>query len=104
MYNNFMKKNWVNIVSMIISGALLITGIVFLFVINYNMSVPADVEIFASDNTTYLKTSLNNNEYGYIYKFYVSVKSMIFQFVIKTNMKMVIQSFQSLFLGLQVFI
>ena len=64
-----MKKNWFYIFSIFLSGALLVTGIVFLFVINYNLSIPEEVEIFASNDTTYLKTSLNSNDYGYIYKF-----------------------------------
>lgn len=64
-----MKKKWFYILSIVLSSAMLITGVVFLFIINYNLFIPSEVEIFASNNNTYLKTSLNNNDFGYIYKF-----------------------------------
>jgi len=64
-----MKKKWFYIISIILSIALIATGVVFLFIVNYGIKKPDPVEITTSNSKTYIKTSLNENSSGYIFKF-----------------------------------
>lgn len=64
-----MKKKIFYISTIIFSLALIVTGVVFLFVVNYNTDIPQAIAVSTVSNKTYFKTSLNNNSYGYIYRF-----------------------------------
>lgn len=64
-----MKKKIFYILTIIFSLALIVTGVVFLFVVNYNTDIPQAITVSTVSNKTYFKTSLNNNSYGYIYRF-----------------------------------
>lgn len=64
-----MKKKWFYILIAIIASAMLVAGIVFLFVVNYGVKKPDAVSITTSNGKTYISTSLSTNEFGYIYKF-----------------------------------
>ena len=64
-----MKKKWFYIISIALSIALIATGVVFLFIVNYGVKRPDPVEITTSNSKTYIKTSLNENSSGYIFKF-----------------------------------
>ena len=64
-----MKKKWFYIVSIVLSVALIATGVVFLFIVNYGVKKPDPVEIVTANSKTYIKTNLNENSSGYIFKF-----------------------------------
>lgn len=64
-----MKKKWFYILSIIISSALIVTGVVFLFIVNYGVKVPDPVDIFTKNSKTYIQSTLNENSNGYIFKF-----------------------------------
>lgn len=64
-----MKKKIFYISTIIFSLALIVTGVVFLFVVNYNTDIPQAITVSTVSNKTYFKTSLNSNSHGYIYRF-----------------------------------
>lgn len=64
-----MKKKWFYIFTIIISSALIIAGVVFLFIINYGVKVPDAVAIYTDNSKTYIEATLNENSSGYIFKF-----------------------------------
>ncbi len=55
--------------AIIISSALIITGVVFLFIINYGVKVPDAVTVYTDSSKTYIQATLNENSNGYIFKF-----------------------------------
>jgi len=69
MYTITVKKKWFYIASIVIASMLIVLGVVFLFVVNFNDNVPEAVTIFTSDDKTYIQSSLNDNTYGYIFRF-----------------------------------
>jgi hypothetical protein len=64
-----MKKKIFYIISIILAPALIVTGVIFLFVINYGVKKPDAVAIVSANSKTYIKTSINDSAYGYIFKF-----------------------------------
>ena len=64
-----MSKKWFYVITIVFSLALMVSGVVCLFAVNYGVKRPDPVEIYTSNNKTYIEASLNDNSNGYIFKF-----------------------------------
>ena len=74
-----MKKKWFYISAIVISLALIVTGVVFLFIVNYGVKKPDAVDIYTASNKTYIKATLNDNSSGYIFKFDDGTKNFTYE-------------------------
>lgn len=74
-----MKKKWFYISAIIISLALIVTGVVFLFIVNYGVKKPEAVAIYTTNSKTYIQATLNENSNGYIFKFNDGTKDFTYE-------------------------
>ena len=67
--NKFTKKQIIGIVAIILCAAFAVTGLVTVFVINFNKIVPPQLKSLSVNGELYLQATANDNFFGYRFKF-----------------------------------